>query len=79
MFSCSDEPLEYVSQEIIEGKISAIEPGCVGRSPILPVIYIQNEKITRPVSIPFSYLDRWDVGDSCLLIIEKYKIKKNDK
>jgi len=74
VLSCSNEPLELIEQEIIEGKISAIDPGCVGRSPVLPVIYIQNEKSTRPVCIPFSYLGRWNVGDSCLLIIEKYKI-----
>ena len=25
------------------------------------------------VEIPFEYENRWKIGDSCLLIIEKYK------
>jgi hypothetical protein len=28
---------------------------------------------TKEVKIPFEYEGRWKVGDSCLLIIEKYK------
>lgn len=30
-------------------------------------------KETKEVDIPYEYEGRWKVGDSCLLIIEKYK------
>jgi len=79
MVSCSNEPLEHIGQEIIDGKVSAIEPGVAGRSAILPVIYVQTDKITRSVSIPFAYEHRWKVGDSCLLIVEKYKMISQNK
>lgn len=79
MVSCSNEPLEHIGQEIIDGKVSAIEPGRAGRSIKLPVIYVQTDKITKPVSIPFAYEHRWKVGDSCLLIVETYKMISQNK
>ena len=76
--SCNDE-YKHIGQEIIDGKISSIEPGFgAGLRGVdkLPVIYVQTNKTTKAVSIPFEYENRWRVGDSCLLIIEKYeKIK----
>jgi len=79
LYSCSTEPLEHIGQEIIDGKVSAIELGRPGRSAILPIIYVQTDKITRAVSIPFAYEHRWKVGDSCLLIVEKYKMISKNK
>lgn len=37
------------------------------------MIWVQNDKSTRAIGIPFEYENRWKVGDSCLLIILKYK------
>ena len=79
IYSCSTEPLEYIGQEIIDGKVSAIEEGHRGRTSTLPVIYVQTDKTTRSVSIPFAYEHRWKAGDSCLLIVEKYKIISQNK
>jgi hypothetical protein len=73
LFISCNEKYTHIGQEIIDGKVSAIEPGHVGRVTTLPKIYVQNSKKTVSVNIPLSYEDRWKVGDSCLLIIEKYK------
>jgi uncharacterized pyridoxamine 5'-phosphate oxidase family protein len=74
LFISCNKKYTYIGQEIIDGKVSAIEPGNTKeRYPTLPKIYVQDNKKTVSVIIPFSYENRWKVGDSCLLIIEKYK------
>ena len=75
LFSCGGQ-YTYISQEIIDGKISAVKEGYPGRSATLPKIWVQTPTSTRKVDIPFEYEGRWKVGDSCLLIIEKYKENK---
>lgn len=73
--SCNNGNLEYIGQEIIDGKVSATESGVpfsrgTGN---YPRIWIQTPTVTQEVEIPFEYEGKWKVGDSCLLIIEKYK------
>lgn len=75
LFSCEGE-LSYIGQEIVDGKISAINKGHHGRYSTLPEIYVQSPTATKKVRVPFVYEDRWKVGDTCLLIIEKYKENK---
>jgi hypothetical protein len=75
LVSCN-EPMRHIGQEIIDGKVSSIEPGHIGRFSTLPAIYVQDDKKTVRVEIPFAYEKRWNVGDSCLLIVEKYEIIK---
>jgi len=75
LFSCEGE-LSYIGQEIIDGKISAVKEGFSGRTGNLPKIWVQTPTTTKEVEIPFAYEDRWKVGDTCLLIIEKYKENK---
>jgi hypothetical protein len=75
LFSCEGE-LSYIGQEIIDGKISAVKEGSSGRTGSLPKIWVQTPTSTRKVDIPFEYENRWKVGDTCLLIIEKYKENK---
>jgi hypothetical protein len=74
--SCSNFKYTEISTEIIDGKVSAIETGR-NNYPIsrfrLPAIYVQNSKQTVRVEIPFEYENKWKVGDSCLLIVKKYK------
>lgn len=41
-------------------------------------LMIRNHEGTREVEIPFAYENKWKVGDSCLLIIEKYKEVENE-
>jgi hypothetical protein len=75
--SCTKPKYTHIGQEIIDGKVSAVQQanlGCAGRK---PVIWIQTPTTTKEVVIPFEYEGKWKVGDSCLLIIEKYK--KNEK
>jgi hypothetical protein len=66
--------MKLTEQEIIDGKVSEIDEGYVGRIATLPRIWVQTPKQTRCVVIPFEYKNRWKVGDSCLLIIETYKV-----
>jgi hypothetical protein len=80
LISCSDSKYKHIGQEIIDGKVSAIKSGIKssGRGSLeeLPKIWVQSATETREVDIPFEYEGRWKVGDSCLLIIEKYEIIK---
>jgi hypothetical protein len=79
-FSCQkDADLQYLGQEIIDGKVSASENGHSGRFSTYPKIWVQNATNTKEVEIPFQYEGRWKVGDSCLLIIKKYKEVQNGK
>jgi hypothetical protein len=71
--SCTETEYTYIGQEIIDGKVSATREGYHGRFPKYPKIWIQTPTTTRVVEIPYSYEGKWKVGDSCLLIIEKYK------
>jgi hypothetical protein len=71
--SCTQPKYRYIGQEIIDGKISATQDGHRGRASVSPRIWVQTPTKTQEVSIPFQYEGRWKVGDSCLLIIEKYE------
>ncbi len=75
LFSCENsEKLEFVNQEIVDGKVSAIMEGrSSARFSSNPKIWVQNATNTQEVEIPFEYENRWKVGDSCLLIIKRYK------
>ncbi len=71
--SCTRNEYTKIEQEIIDGKVSAITKGHIGRITTLLKIWVQNTTNTIMVEIPFEYENRWEIGDSCLLIIEKYK------
>ena len=73
LVSCTDSKIRYVGNRVIDGKVSATKKGAEGRSPTFPIIYVQTPTETKEVVIPFKYEGRWKVGDSCLIIIEKYK------
>lgn len=78
LLSCSEPKYRSIGQEIIDGKVSATKKGYQsGRGgSALPKIWVQNATNTQEVDIPFEYEGRWKVGDSCLLIIQKYEIIK---
>ena len=73
--SCSNAKYEKIGQEILDGKVSASKEGYGAPHGIsrLPKIWVQTETQTVEVDIPLELEGRWKVGDSCLLIIEKYK------
>lgn len=73
VISCTKPKYEQIGQEVIDGKVSAIKEGYGGRVATFPKIWVQTPTETKEVEIPFEYEGRWKVGDSCLLIIEKYK------
>lgn len=76
--SCQDEKLQYIGQEVIDGKVSATKKGHVGRYAERPKIWVQTPTVTKEVEIPFAYEGKWKVGDSCLVIVEKYKETSNE-
>ena len=80
LLSCSEPKYRSIGQEIIDGKVSATKTGYrSGRGgSALPKIWVQNATNTQEVNIPFEYEGRWKVGDSCLLIIQKYEIIKEE-
>lgn len=69
LFICCTTPkYEHIGQEIIDGKVSKKS---IVDTPYF--IWVQTPTETKRVTIPFDYRNKWKVGDSCLLIIEKYK------
>lgn len=73
LFLSCDNKYTLIEQEVIEGKISATEKGHAGRFASLPKIYIQTPRTVREINIPLAYEHKWKVGDTCILIIEKYR------
>jgi hypothetical protein len=75
IISCTQPKYTHIGQEIIDGRVSAVKEDSVGSRAgnHFPKIWVQNAKETKEVEIPFEYEGKWKVGDSCLLIIEKYK------
>lgn len=73
--SCTQPKYEHIGQTIINGKVSAVKEGIPfsRASGNRPKIWVQNATETKEVEIPFEFEGRWKVGDSCLLIVEKYK------
>jgi len=78
IISCTNPEYKYIGQEVIDGKVSAVQSGTAGRVTNRPSIWVQDATSTQEVSIPFEYSGRWKVGDSCLLIIEKYELVKEE-
>lgn len=76
--SCTEPKYKYIGQTVIDGKVSATQEGTSGRMSTRPEIWVQNSTSTQKVIIPFELDGRWKVGDSCLLIIEKYEIVKEE-
>lgn len=76
LIGCKNPKYKVIGQDIIDGKVSATQKGVrrYGRGAIdeYPVIWVQNATKTQMVIIPFEYENKWKVGDSCLLIIEKH-------
>lgn len=77
LISCTEPKYVHIGQEIIDGKVSATKEGRGGRTVTSPKIWVQTATTTKEVEIPFEYDGRWKVGDSCLLIIEKYEVVKD--
>lgn len=68
--SCGRE-YKIVNTEIIKGKISAKEEGSTGRFATAPIIYIQDSKNTKSISIDYKSENYFKVGDSVLFILQQ--------
>jgi hypothetical protein len=73
LLSCREPKYVSIGQEIVDGKVSATKIKCGGRVAQYHNIWVQTDKVTKQIEIPFEFDGRWNVGDSCLLIIQKYK------
>ena len=76
LFSCNND-YKIIDTKILKGKVSAKEEGLRGRTPRLPKIYVQDNKHTIAVDIPFANENDFKVGDSVTLVIQQFEqIKK---
>ena len=73
--SCSDSNLELISTEVVKGKVSEVKVGWNSlRGPgEMSKIYIQNPTYTKCVEIPVGEEQKYKVGDTAILVIQKYK------
>jgi len=71
LFSCNNNGYKVIDTTIIKGKVSAIEEGYKGRTPTLPRLYVQDNKSTVKVDIPFANEYDYKVGDSITLVIQQ--------
>lgn len=78
VLSCTEPKYVHIGQTIIDGKVSATQEATYGRGGRYAKIWVQNSTSTQEVEIPNEFDGRWKVGDSCLLIIEKYEIIKEE-
>jgi hypothetical protein len=77
LYSCNNNGYKVIDTKIIKGKVSAIEEGHRGRASTLPKLYVQDNKSTVEVDIPFINENDYKVGDSITLVIQKIEqIKK---
>jgi hypothetical protein len=70
LFSC-DSNYKVVDTKIVKGRVSAIEEGHRGRSSRLPKIYVQDNKQTITIDIPFANERDYKLGDSISVIIQQ--------
>ena len=76
LFSCNND-YKIIDTKILKGKVSAKEEGLTGRTSRLPKIYVQDNKHTIAVDIPFANENDFKVGDSVTLVIQQFEqIKK---
>ncbi len=70
LFSCNNK-YEFIDQEVIIGKITSID---YHDHTTKPTVSIQNDVEERKFKIPFEYNRVFKVGDSIMLVVEKYKV-----
>ena len=76
LFSC-DSDYKVVDTKIVKGRVSAIEEGYRGRHSRLPKIYVQDNKQTITIDIPFANENDYKLGDSISVIIQQVEqVKK---
>jgi hypothetical protein len=70
VFSCESD-YKVLNTIIVKGKISDKETGHKGRFSTLPIIYIQDSKNTKKISIPFVNENDFKIADSITLVIQQ--------
>jgi hypothetical protein len=76
LFGCNDS-YNIMDTAIVKGIVSAKEEGHKGRLSNLPKLYIQDNKHTITIDIPFANENDYKVGDSITVIVQQVeKIKK---
>lgn len=75
LISCTESEYQKIGVEIIDGRVSAMEVE-IGKYHNSYYIWVQSPKETKRIKVPKEYGKRWKVGDSAVVIVEKYKIIK---
>jgi hypothetical protein len=77
LFSCNNNGYKVIDTTILKGKVYAIEEGHRGRVSRLPKLYVQDNKHTFEVDIPFTNENDYKVGDSITLVIQQVEQFRN--
>lgn len=76
VIGCSEPDYTVVNTNVVKGIISAKDKGHIGRISELPTIYVQNDKSTIKINIPFANENDFKVGDTIMTIIQQVEKAK---
>jgi len=75
IFSCSGE-YNVIDQRVVRGVISAKDEGHIGRMATLPKFYVQSDKETITIDIPFADENLFKVGDTICVVVKTIEKRK---
>lgn len=79
MTSCctSNKHGELMEQHIIDGVVSDIKTYSTTNNGVVieVTVYVQTTTSTESFTARNRYMKKWKIGDSCILVINKYKSK----
>jgi hypothetical protein len=71
--ACSDERIILFETDYIDGVVSEKEYTYFHYGSYY-YLYVSNSKSTNMVEVPCDIYNKYEKGDSCLLLIKKYKV-----
>lgn len=77
-FTACNEKLQEIGTDYIEGVIYDTESSVIGSRGVnifRYYLYVSDGKHIEKVQLPYDIYNRYQKGDSCLLLIKKYKVK----
>lgn len=78
-FTACNEKLKEIGTDYIEGVVSDTESSVIGGGRSGNIfyyyLYVSDGKKIERVQLPYDIYNKYQKGDSCLLLIKKYKVK----
>ena len=71
-FTACNEKLQEIGTDYIDGVVSEKEYRGAGHD----LLYVSDGKKTQKVEVPYDIYKKYQKGDSCLLLIKKYKVNE---